>query len=136
MVSPFAPTWPASFQETFCKHFGCPPEQFTRRAFRRCLYWRARLLAPVIGLLRPSFFTPDLDFIARVGQARSWAEFSGELQDFSHTNRHGRGGTRGSLRLRVSGRNARRLAAELFPPRRPPEPGPPKPATSKQARIG
>jgi hypothetical protein len=132
MVSPLAPTWPSSVQAAFCKHFGCAPEQFTRRAFRHCVYWHARLLAPVIGLLRPSFFGPDLDFIARVGQTGSWAEFTGELHDFNYTNRHGRAGPRGSLRLRVSGRRVRRLAAELFPPHAAPAAGQPKP-TAEQA---
>jgi hypothetical protein len=128
MVSTLAPTRPASFQEAFCKRFGCRPEQFARRAFRRCLYWHARLVAPVIGLLRPSFFTPDLDFIARVGQTGSWMEFTGELNDFNYTNRHGRGGMRSSLRLRVSGRRTRRLAADLFRPHAPPEARQPRPA--------
>ena len=46
----------------FCQRFHCPLSEYEDRAFRKCLYWHARMLAPVVRRLKPDFFAEDLKF--------------------------------------------------------------------------
>ena len=108
--------WHKTFRETFCEHYRCPESQYVRKAFRKCLYRRALLLAPLLELLWRDFFQVDLDAIERLGAAQSWKELNTELRAFqSNSQLRGRL-LRSQFRLRVSGNRIRRLAVQLFGP--------------------
>jgi hypothetical protein len=99
----------------FCERFACPPSQFEKRALSKCLYFHARLLAPLLRWLNPNYFERDLRFIHYFGNAKDWPEVSAEVlalryQDLLHPRF-----SRNALRLRVSGRKANKLATTLFP---------------------
>jgi len=82
--------------------------------FRRCLYWHAWLLAPLLRRLNPDFFTEDLRFIRYLGTSTGLREVSLDLMSFRDANLGRRNFWRTALKLRVSGRKAGKLAEKLF----------------------
>lgn len=98
----------------FCERFGCPPVAYEERAFRQCLYWHARFLAPVIRRLSPRFFAEDFRLIRDLGATTDWREANSEVLNFQDTNRAKASMLRTGLRIRVSGRKASDLANRLF----------------------
>ena len=105
----------SQLQVLFCQRFHCDKAEFEERAFRKCLYWHARLLAPLLRWLRPGFFDKDMKFIRYLGAATDWAEAKVDINNFSLVNIGRPTLGRKDLRLRVSGRKASRLARELLP---------------------
>ena len=112
----------------FCQRFNCPPSEFEEQAFRKCLYWHARILAPLIRRLSPGFFTEDFTLIGYFGKAPGRRDAQNELAAFMEANRSHRSFARKHLLLRISARKAGELAGQLFEtrPRREP-PAPPAP---------
>ena len=98
----------------FCERYACPPDEYGERAFRRCLYWHARLLAPVVRKLSPGFFSEDLKFIQELGLASDWRGARSEVLSFQEENKAHGGFWRNGLRIRVSGRKAAAMAQRLF----------------------
>lgn len=107
---------PSQFQSLFCQRFHCDLAEFEERAFRQCLYWHARLLAPLLQRLRPGFFDKDFKFIRYLGAATDWEEAKVDINNFCLVNIGESSLSRQDLRLRVSGRKASRLARELLSP--------------------
>lgn len=83
-------------------------------AFRRCLYLHARWLAPLIRRFRPEFFDLDFRFIEYLGRSTSSREVNADVANFGDANRGSRNFWRTTMRLRVSGRKAARLAYNLL----------------------
>jgi len=98
----------------FCERFDFPPAEYEERAFKRCLYWHARLVTPVVRRLSPRFFADDLRFIQELGLTSDWRAARSEVLAFQDENRATGGLWRNRLRLRVSGRKAADLAQRLF----------------------
>lgn len=105
---------PQQFRSLFCCRFGCPDSEYERRAFRRCLYWHARLLGPLARWLNPDFFVEDRRFIRYLGDATDLREASVDALNFQATNAAHPRFWRTGCKIRVSGRKASRLAQELF----------------------
>ena len=103
-----------AFKILFCERFRCPPSDYEQRVFRKCLYPHARLLAPLIRLLNPNFFTDDFKFVHYLGEATGTREVNAEMLAFQDTNRGKPSFTRTGLRIRVSGRKAAALAQRLL----------------------
>jgi len=99
----------------FCERLNCPPSEFEKRAFRKCLYFQARLIAPLLRWYDPGWFERDLLFIRDLGNAKSWPQVMAELDAYHYREhllpRH----ARVVWRLRVSARKANKLAFDLFP---------------------
>jgi len=110
------------FRALFCQRFNCPPSEYERRAFRKCLYFHAKFLAPLLLVLKPDLFAEDFKFIRYLGASTGLREVGLDLLNFRDANRGKPGFWRTSLNLRVSGRKAGRLARELFAKERPAEP--------------
>ena len=102
------------FQVLFCERFDCPPSEYEERAFRECLYWQAKILAPVLRKLKPDFFEEDFNFIHYLGEASGSREVRASAADFQDVNFARRSFWRTTLRIRVSGGKAMRLAQRLF----------------------
>ncbi len=102
------------FQTLFCQRFGCPPEDYEERAFRKCLYWHAKVLAPLLRLLKPHIFDEDFKFIRYLGSSSGLREVDVDLLNYRDANLGKPSFWRTSLKIRVSGRKASRLARELF----------------------
>ena len=102
------------FQSLFSQRFRCSPSAYELRAFRKCLYWHAKLLAPVLRRLNPDFFAHDFRFIRHLGESTSLQEVTVDLLSFRNVNVGRPSFWRTGFRLRVSGRKASRLAHELF----------------------
>jgi hypothetical protein len=102
------------FQSRFCKHFGCEPEGFEERAFRELLYRHLRVLSLILFKLKPSMFARDLKFIHRLGEADDLREALACAADFQDANLAKRNFFRNTLKIRVSGWKATRLAEKLF----------------------
>ena len=98
----------------FCERFKCSPEEYEELAFRKCLPWYARILAPVIRLINANFFAEDFKFIRYLGTATGGREVNSEVLSFQDANRSKGGLLRMGLHLRVSGRKAANLAQQLF----------------------
>ena len=104
----------ATFKSLFCEQFGCSPAEYEERAFRKILYGHARLLAPVLRTLKPAFFVEDFNFIRYLGDAADFRQAKVDVLDFNDLQRKHWRLLHGSLRIRVSGRRARRLAFQLL----------------------
>ena len=102
------------FKALFCERFHCPPEEYERRAFKRCLYAHARLLAPVARVLSRDYFAEDLMFVGYLGATTGLREANTEVLTFQDANRAKPNLWRTGLRIRVSGRKAASLAQQLF----------------------
>ena len=101
-------------QALFCQRFGCPPSEYEERAFKRCLYWHARLLAPLVRLVAPDFFAEDFKFMHYLGAAIDLKDAKVDALNFQAANRGNPTFWRTGCKLRVSGRKASRLARTLF----------------------
>ncbi len=82
--------------------------------FRKCLYWHARWLVPVVRKLKPDFFAEDYKFIRYLGAATGVRDADVDVLNFRDVNLGNSGFWRTDLRIRVSGRRASRLVHELF----------------------
>ena len=102
------------FQSLFCQRFNCAPSDYEVKAFRKCLYWHARFLAPVVRGLMPDFFAEDFKFIRHLGDSTSLREAVVDLLNFRDANKSNPSFWRTGLKIRVSGRKASSLAHELF----------------------
>src|SRR6266853_1154354 len=102
------------FQNLFCQRFNCPPSANEERALKKCLYWHARVLAPLVRKLNPDLFAEDFKFIRYLGAATDLREVSVDVLNFRDVNRGNPSFLRISLRIRVSGRKATQLAHQLF----------------------
>jgi hypothetical protein len=107
--------WPKTFRESFCERFSCPPENFEKRVFWRCLYRRSLPLAWLASLLHRHHFDLDMQTIRQLGVCRSPQEFRAELESFRYEYRT-RGGLLRRLRVRVSGKRLIGLLAEIGQP--------------------
>ena len=103
-----------NFQLLVCQRFNCPTSEYEEKVFRKCLYWHARLLAPVVRRLNPDFFTEDFKFIRYLGESTSLRETNADLMNFRDANLGKPSFWRTTLKIRVSGRKASRLARQLF----------------------
>jgi hypothetical protein len=102
----------SEFQLLFCERFGCPICEYQERAFRQCLYWHAKPLAAILRRLNPDFFAEDFKFIRYLGEADEVREASANVADFRDGTK--RTFLRNTMKIRVSGRKATRLAQQLF----------------------
>jgi hypothetical protein len=99
----------------FCERFKCKPADFERRALRKCLYFHAMMFAPLVRWLNPACFERDLVFIDYFGKAKNGPEVTAEVTALHYLDRTEPRFARNTLRLRISGRKAAKLAAKLFP---------------------
>ena len=102
------------FKLLFCEHHRCPAGEYEERAFRECLHWQARILAPVIRRLNPEYFAEDFALIRYLGECKAWRSAKLELATFSDANHLHGGFSRKWLRLRVSSRKATKLARRFL----------------------
>jgi hypothetical protein len=102
------------FQLLVCQRFDCPTSAYEERVFRECLYWHARLLAPVLRKLKPDFFAEDFKFIGYLGASAGLREVIADLMNFRDANLGEPRFWRTALKIRVSGRKASRLAQQPF----------------------
>ncbi len=86
------------------------------------MYFHAKFLAPGLLMLKPDLFAEDFKFIRYLGDSTGLREVGLDLLNFRDANRGKPSFWRTSLRLRVSGRKAGRLARQLFAEERPTEP--------------
>ena len=103
-----------SFKTLFCEKFGCSLENYEKRAFREFLYWHARLVAPLIQIIYPGFFRQDMQFIHYLGESLDARQARADTLDFKDHNRKHWRMLHGTLRIRVSGRKASRVAFQLL----------------------
>jgi hypothetical protein len=98
----------------FCEEHGCAPAEFEERAFRACLYWRARILAPLIRLVWPNYFNTDFEFIRYLAETPGRRDAMNELAAYEEANDARGGFARRVLRIRVSSRKTSLLIERLF----------------------
>lgn len=98
----------------FSRQFRCSESDYERRALRRCLYWHARLLAPLLMLINPSIFDLDRRLIHYLGEVTERRDAMREVLSFQDTNMAKPTFARRWLRGRASGRKAKALAEQLF----------------------
>jgi hypothetical protein len=108
------PMVPLTFKSLFCEKFGCTPEEYEECAFRKCLFWHARLLAPVARIFKADFFLDDFKFIRYLGDSEGLREVATDMLEFNDFNKGQWRFLRTGLKIRVSGRKAQRLANKLF----------------------
>ena len=98
----------------FCQRFRCPPSAYELRAFRKCLYLHAKLLAPLLRRLKPDFFAEDFKFLRNLGESTGVRDAEVDVLNFHDVNLGNPSFWRTGWRIRVSGRKASRLVHELF----------------------
>ena len=102
------------FKTLFCEAFNCSPAEYEERAFRMCLPWYARWLAPLVRKAHADFFAQDFKFLRYLGTATNGREAYSETMSFQKANRAHRSLLRTGLGIRVSGRRAAALAGRRF----------------------
>jgi hypothetical protein len=102
------------FKTLFCERFACPLEEYEERAFRKCLYWHARFLAPMMRMIDPKFFREDFKFICHLGQSVSVTDASIDVAEYGDLNRGRPKFLRTGFKIRVSGRRAMSVAEQLL----------------------
>jgi len=102
------------FESLFCELHHCPPEEFAERAFRACLPWRARPLAPILRAMLPHYFDPDFAFIRYLAKTPGRRDAMNELAAFVETNKAKGGFARNFLHIRISPRKTSKLIARIF----------------------
>jgi hypothetical protein len=102
------------FKSLFCERFGCSPDDYEERAFRKFLYWHARFLVPVIRSFKPDYFLEDIKFIRYLGDALDVRQAKVDVLDFRDLNHKHWRFLHTGLRIRVSHRKARRIAFQLL----------------------
>lgn len=107
--------WPKTFRESYCERFNCPPEDYERRVFWRCLYRRSLPLSLLVYLFRRDHFNLDLQTIRQLGVCRSSREFRDELEAFRYEYQM-QGGILRNLRVRISGKRLIQLLRQVVPP--------------------
>ena len=98
----------------FCERYHCPPAEFEERAFRICLYWPARLLAPFLRKIRPGYFDRDFALIRYLAKTPGRRDAINELAAFMEANDARGGFARKFLRIRISARKASELIGLVF----------------------
>ena len=111
------PVSPATrdLKSLFRERFKCPPSEYEKRALRKCLYFHAGMIAPLLRLLKPRGFERDRVFIDDLGKAENWQAVMEEVGALRCQDAFRPQFMRKTLRLRVSGRKAATLADKLFP---------------------
>lgn len=104
-----------TFAELYCETNGLTAEQYPARVLAETLYPHARMVAPLLKLLSPAFFSADIEFVQSVGQLRRFREYFAEADEFAHHPLN-RGFWRVTLNLRVSSRRLRRLVRRTLHP--------------------
>ena len=94
----------------YCQKYRCDLRRFRRRMFWRCLYPHAVFLAPLLLLLEPTFFRPDLGLIDEVGEATSIDEVAADINGFVDTCQLNGGVLHQRLRIRISGKKLMQIA--------------------------
>jgi hypothetical protein len=112
------PATSGDLKSVFCERFGCSPSDFEERAFGKCLYFPAKVIAPLLQLMDPDWFARDRGLIRNLGNATSWQQVMAELDAFHYREHLQRSYARTVLHLRVSARKANKMAATLFPPQK------------------
>ena len=98
----------------FCERYHCAPAEFEERAFRTCLYWRARLLAPLLRKIQPGYFDRDFALIRYLAKTPGRRDAINELAAFMEANEARGGFARKFLRIRISARKASELIGRVF----------------------
>jgi len=103
-----------NFKSLFCERFRCAPDEYEPRVFGKCLYFHARLLAPLARLLSPSIFVEDVKFVRVLGRATDLEDARIDVANFKDSNRWVKGTLRRQFKIRVSGKKAMNLACEML----------------------
>ena len=102
------------FKARFCGRFKCSESDYERRALRKCLYFHARLVAPIFSIVNPSIFDEDRKLIRYLGEVTESRDAIREVLTFQDSNMAHPSLMRTYLRIRASGRKAKALALDLF----------------------
>jgi len=97
------------FQECFCEHFRCPPQEYADRVFRQCLYWHARPAAWWLARSSSSFFAEDMALIRDLAAVTTRGEAIAELNRFYGRNLRDKNWLRRAFALRISAKRVLRL---------------------------
>lgn len=97
-----------TFAELYCEQHDLAREDFDKVVLHDSLYPTARLLQPFLTLLRPSFFSADLDLVRGTALLRRSRDFSAEIADFFY-HPENRSVLRRVFKLRVSVSRLRRI---------------------------
>ena len=108
-----------SLRHLFCAQHNCQPEEYEIRAFRELLYSHSKLIAIPVSKLSPGLFEKDFRFIRDLGEATDLREAKVAAASFQDANIGTSNVLRNSLKLRVSGMKATKLAHRLFSNRHP-----------------
>lgn len=102
-----------TFLRSFCRHYGCPPEEFEQRVFWLCIRPEAGALARLLWGVNRALFQPDIELIRAVQHHTNTDDVVFEISD-SRYRRPARGLLRGWLRVRLSGQRLANLAQTLL----------------------
>ena len=108
------PPAPQEFKALFCELQHCPPAEYEERAFHICLYWRARILAPLIRKLWPGYFDRDFALIRFLANTPGRRDAMNELAAFQEANNSRGSFARKTLRIRISARKTSQLIGQVF----------------------
>ena len=107
---------PNDFRHAFAAKRQILPSSFENALFFECAPLQALLVGLVFDSSQSKIFSPDYELIGRVAGAKFFEEVVAAISDYwGHPANDG--WTRRKVKIRISTRRVRRLAAELLPSR-------------------
>jgi hypothetical protein len=103
-----------TFEEKFCDKHQCPPADFTRRVFWKCLHRHAVPVAPLIMLFDKDYFAADYELINEVRPAVRMNQVWEGVREFFLSPKH-QGWLRKRGNIRISARRLITLSREFLP---------------------
>lgn len=103
------------FKRAFCATYGCTAEAFVRELFWKCLnpYWRP--VAELVLDIRPEYFSCDLNYLERVGEAENWPQVVLMANTIPKSAALNSGFLRRVLHFRISGARLVKLGEKASP---------------------
>ena len=103
-----------TFREAFCALTGTPLPQFETALFRRCLYFHARFVAPILLKINSAFFDEDFDAIREIESVKCPEVLTMEIARFHGRNKRDSNWLRRWFLIRISGKRLTRWKTRCF----------------------
>lgn len=108
-----APDRTVDFRTAYCRWRGIDSSDFEKDVLKRTLTWNARFVKPIVRLLHPDAFHPELSLVRQAGDKIEFEDIRLDIDFYQHKHVVN-SSLREFLRFRVSGTRLQRLALNAF----------------------
>jgi len=102
------------FKTAYCKVFNCSHDDYTQDVFLRCFPAKTVILARIIQLVNPKFFSLDLELVEKVGRATEFQQVKQAISNYFLHCGFNRNPLHGKLHIRLSCSKLQTIASQVF----------------------